>query len=360
MLKSVLPKAVSMSTSTIAATSKLQRTLDQAFARAGLLESTRVVHSSKGGGRSTKPADPSEPAVAFESRTFSNAAGSREYKLYVPAAYLLRTKSMPLLVMLHGCTQDADDFAAGTRMNQHAEEQGFLVAYPVQPPRANGARCWNWFSPSDQQRGSGEPSLIAGITHQVMADLDVDKDRVFIAGLSAGGAMAVLLGATYPELYAAVGVHSGLPACAANSVPSAMKVMANAQARVSTPASRLGVPTIVFHGDADTTVAVENGMAVSSEATRALSRNSPLTEKHQLCPSDSGLSYSLTTHSDATGVARVETWILHNIGHAWSGGSATGTYTFPAGVDASREMIRFFLEQDGPSLTRSVSRVAPR
>ena len=254
---------------------------------------------------------------------------------------------MPLVVMLHGCTQSADDFAVGTRMNDHAEESGFLIAYPIQTARANGSRCWNWFSPKDQRRDSGEPSLIAGITRDVIASFRVDPQRVFIAGLSAGGAMAVLLGATYPELYSAVGVHSGLPACAAKDVPTALKVMSNAGARTSSDAMDPppGMPTIVFHGDADTRVAIGNGRAISADAVRAISRTSPLTRTSLASRSDDGQRYTLTIHTDQKGASRVETWILQGGAHAWSGGNPAGTYTNASGVDASREMLRFFLAQ---------------
>ncbi|MGH8172186.1 MAG: extracellular catalytic domain type 1 short-chain-length polyhydroxyalkanoate depolymerase, partial [Rhodanobacteraceae bacterium] len=205
-----------------------------------------------------------KPTGVFEVKSFANSAGKRDYKLYIPENYSAQPGTLrPLVVMLHGCTQSPDDFALGTRMNQFADTHGFLVAYPAQAARANGSKCWNWFVPNDQRRGHGEPSLIAGITREVMSAYPVDPERVFVAGLSAGGAMAVVLGETYPELYAAVGVHSGLPFGAAHDVPSAFQVMADARARSSAQQetlsssaqlARTGMPTIVFHGDADSTV----------------------------------------------------------------------------------------------------------
>jgi len=209
----------------------------------------------------------------FEERTYANAAGSRTYKLFVPSGYI--ENPVPLVVMLHGCKQSPDDFAVGTRMNQLAEEQTFLVAYPAQSTAANPSRCWNWFKALDQERDQGEPSLIAGITREIMSDFEVEPGRVFIAGLSAGGAAAAILGTSYPELFAAVGVHSGLACGAALDMPSAFAAMrTGARAELDRPGA---VRIIVFHGDRDMTVNSVNGDQVIAQSKSADNlRNCPV------------------------------------------------------------------------------------
>jgi poly(hydroxyalkanoate) depolymerase family esterase len=290
----------------------------------------------------------------FLRRSYSNAAGTRGYKLYVPE---YRTgEPMHLIVMLHGCTQDADDFAAGTRMNALADKEGCLVVYPVQSANANGARCWNWFDPTHQDADRGEPSLIAGITREVASSYPVDRKRIFVAGLSAGAAMAVVLGATYPELFAAVGAHSGLPLGAAHDVPSAFAAMrggadprsrGGARNRGSSPQTGAirATPTIVFHGDQDTTVNPTNGSGIVSQALALAELKGPLTKTVQARKSVNGREYTATIYRDTTRRSHVEEWILHGAGHAWSGGSSDGSYTDVSGPDASAEMHRFFLAQ---------------
>jgi poly(hydroxyalkanoate) depolymerase family esterase len=296
-------------------------------------------------GRAGRRAPPPLPDGAqFEERAYTNAAGSRAYKLYVPSGY--NGQALPLVVMLHGCTQSPDDFAAGTRMNDLAEEQTFLVAYPAQAQSANISKCWNWFSEVDQQRDRGEPSLIAGITRQIMRDFPVEPRRVYIAGLSAGGAAAAVMGSTYPDLYAAIGVHSGLPCGVASDVPSAFAAMRQGGSPAVGGSRRHrgfggAVPTIVFHGDRDTTVNPVNGDQVIAQSKAVADLRTTVIRGE----APGGISYTRTVQADESGRPVLEQWVLHGAGHAWSGGSAAGTYTEPRGPDASREMMRFFLQQ---------------
>jgi poly(hydroxyalkanoate) depolymerase family esterase len=285
---------------------------------------------------------PLPEGARFEEKTFANEAGSRAYKLYIPSSYT--GQPVPLVVMLHGCTQSPDDFAAGTQMNELAEEQTFLVAYPAQAQSANVSKCWNWFNAADQQRDRGEPSLIAGITRQIMHDFSVEPGRVYVAGLSAGGAAAAIMGSAYPDLYAAVGVHSGLACGAARDMPSAFAAMRQG-GTLHHSGTNQPVPTIVFHGDRDTTVNPVNGDQVIAQSKAGSDLRTTVSRGQ----SPGGASYTRTVGCDESGHPMLEHWVLHGAGHAWSGGSPTGSYTQPQGPDASREMMRFFLEHPKPT-----------
>jgi poly(hydroxyalkanoate) depolymerase family esterase len=280
----------------------------------------------------------------FLAASFSNGVGTRPYKLYVPTGYCGRP--VPLIVMLHGCTQSADDFAIGTRMNLVAEEHTCLVVYPEQTIAANPSKCWNWFRPEDQKREGGEPELIAGITGRVMEQYSVDPDRVFIGGFSAGAAAAAVMGTIYSDLYAAIGIHSGLPCGAASDLPSALLAMRrSAVASLSRTTRARGsakaiVPTIVFHGDQDIVVDPRNGDEIVAGSTPA----DPLHTSLQDGQVAGGHTYGRTVHTDSEGATVLEQWVIHGAGHAWAGGSPEGSYTDPHGPDATREMVRFFLE----------------
>jgi poly(hydroxyalkanoate) depolymerase family esterase len=271
----------------------------------------------------------------FIDGSHTNAAGTRSYKLYVPSSYT-GEQAVPLVVMLHGCTQDPVDFASGTQMNQLAEEMACLVVYPAQSQQANAQRCWNWFSAVDQTRDQGEPSIIAGITRDVMASHNVDDGQVYVAGLSAGGAMATIMGTLYPDLYTAVGVHSGLPFASAHDLPSALAAMKGKFGRSQAPGK--SIPIIVFHGDRDTTVHPANG-------DELIARGKPHAAKEIVIEPGrvpDGHAYTRTVHQHPDGTPHAEQWLIHGAGHAWSGGSSRGSYTDGKGPDASREMMRFF------------------
>jgi poly(hydroxyalkanoate) depolymerase family esterase len=282
-----------------------------------------------------------KPAVsgdAFIAGSFRNSAGERSYKLYVPPD--AGEQPLPLVVMLHGCTQDADDFAAGTAMNDAARAQGFYVLYPVQSQGANPQKCWNWFKHNHQQQGRGEPSILAGMTRAVIEAHNVDTQRVYVAGLSAGGAMAAILASAYPGLYAAAGVHSGLAAGVASDLPSALSAMKGTGARAPMQAGS-GVPTIVFHGDRDTTVHPNNAQGVI-----AASAGSSAPVETIRVPGISGKRDSTRhVYRNPAGNIIAERWDIHGAGHAWSGGAQSGSYTDLTGPDATAEMLRFFFER---------------
>jgi poly(hydroxyalkanoate) depolymerase family esterase len=268
----------------------------------------------------------------FLSGSFGNAAGTRPYKLYVPSGY--HGQPVPLVVMLHGCTQSPDDFAAGTRMNEAAEAKTCLVLYPGQTGAAHAMKCWKWFEASEQRRDCGEPSLIADMTRAIMREYAVDADRVFAAGLSAGGAACATLAATYPDLFAAIGVHSGLAHGAACNTQAAMMAMRQGGAGrdIASVGSGPVIPAIV-HPD--------NGEAVVTQ----LAADARLAARVESVTARGARPCTRTLHIDERGATVIEHWLVHGLGHAWAGGSTAGSYTDAAGPDATGEMLRFFLEQ---------------
>ena len=292
------------------------------------------------GRKSRTPDLPLPEGAELRNLHYSCAAGARRYRLYVPASAGDGLEG--LIVMLHGCTQNPEDFAAGTSMNALAEEHRLLVVYPAQTNGDNSMSCWNWFRPSDQRRDAGEPAIIAGLTKSIRDEFGVRHDRVYVAGLSAGGAMAAIMGETYPELYAGIGIHSGLAYGSANDVVSAFGAMRGESAieprrRTSSGAApRL----IVFHGSADTTVHPANAdriMASHDGVPGQTSRSAqPATGATR------GYSKVVTRREDGT--RALECWIIDGAQHAWSGGSPAGTYTDPRGPDASAAMVDFFLK----------------
>ena len=311
------------------------------------------------------------PAEQWIAGVYRGEAGERAYKLYVPSGG--HGRPLPLVVMLHGCLQDADDFAAGTGMNQLAERGPFLVVYPEQSRSANARGCWNWFRHEHQGRDGGEPALLAGLTRRVMAEHAVDPARVYVAGMSAGGAMAVILAATYPDLYAAAGVHSGVAYKAGEGMLAAFFAMhaggrdperqAERAFRQAGAAAR-AVPLIVFHGDRDRVTRVTNARQIAAQWMRLAALagggrglGAPATRDGRAAD---GRGYTQARVRDDAGATVVESWIVHGLGHAWSGGDAAGSFTDPAGPSASAEMVRFFGEHamPGSRLSRGVRGLA--
>ena len=287
---------------------------------------------------SAPPSTLPEGAV-FRAETYSGPTGSRTYRHYVPAS--ASDGAIGIVLMLHGCTQTPEDFAIGTKMNALAEAHRLVLIYPAQARGANAQTCWNWFSKGDQRRDCGEPAILAGITRTAMAEHGVAAERVFVAGLSAGAAMAVILGEAYPDIFAAVGAHSGLPFGAASDVPSAFAAMAGDLQGVAAAPATGTRRAIVFHGAADRTVHPSNGVEIARRAGNSLGAQAIQTIE---TGKQHGRSFRRILASDSDGTVLSEHWVIDGLGHAWSGGNGAGSYADPAGPDASAEMIRFFLD----------------
>lgn len=276
------------------------------------------------------PPVPVPPGAAFEARRHAAPAGRRDFRLYVPASAASGARG--LVLMLHGCTQSPQDFAVGTGMNALAEAHGLLVAYPAQTATHNANACWNWFRPEHQRRDAGEPAILAGLTRALVDEFSVPPGRVYVAGLSAGGAMAAVMGETYPEIFAAVGVHSGLATGSATDVLSAFAAMRGAPDAQAPAPSGARPPTIIFHGTSDAIVHPSNAARVAAGAGG---------------PTTAGALAGRSVVPRPDGSPGVELWLVEGLGHAWSGGDPAGSYTDPTGPDASAEMLRFFLAASG-------------
>ncbi|MDQ0268568.1 extracellular catalytic domain type 1 short-chain-length polyhydroxyalkanoate depolymerase [Cytobacillus purgationiresistens] len=303
-------------------------------------------------------------ATKAAGQVINGSYGGKSYTLYVPSQYQVG-QSYPLYVMLHGCTQDANQFSTGTKMNALAEEKGFLVLYPEQNIAANSNKCWNWFEPSHQSRGSGEPGVLAGMVQSIKGNYSINNDRVYVGGLSAGAAMSVIMGATYPDVFSGVAVAAGLEYKAATSMINAYTAMSSGgpnpaqQGRLAYQAmgSRAKIlPIIVFHGTSDYTVNNVNGNQVISQwaVTNNLSKTEEETGWIDDQPDQSenlqipgGKSYTVSSYKGSDNKTWMKKVFVQNMGHAWSGGSSQGSYTDPQGPDASRMIWEFFQSIEG-------------
>lgn len=302
------------------------------------LSASGAIHTSE------PPAVPQ--GAQYLQRAHTCTAGSRDFTLYLPTKQSVPPKG--LIVMLHGCTQTPDDFARGTNMNAVAQKHGLAVAYPAQTDSHNARSCWNWFTPTSQARGAGEPAILASLAGELMQEFGLDRTQVFVAGLSAGGAMAEILVNSYPDVFSAAGVHSGLPRGAATSVMSALSAMRSGGETVKASRRKKKSPSdkdesvrrIIFHGDDDATVHPSNAaqIAIGAVGARKPVQFSPKTA--------AGRAYTRSEYRAPDGSVDVELWQIKGAGHAWSGGKTSGSFTDPAGPNASAEMVRFFLAKD--------------
>lgn len=291
--------------------------------------------------------------------SYTNAAGTRTYELYVPAAYQAGAP-MPLVVALHGCTQTADGFRSLTRLDDLAAARGFIVLFPEQSKSANSFNCWNWFQTQHMQRGAGEPSIIAGLTDEIRLSYAIDPHKIYVTGLSAGGAMANVMGATYPDIYAAVGVGSGCEYAAGApcaGYKSADPELAGHQAYQAMGSRARVLPFIVFQGDNDTTVpptnadqAVRAAQVAGDWADEGAENGSIPTApmKSSFGQVSAGRAYTLRNYSDGHGHELGQYWLVKGMGHAWSGGNPAQQYADATGPDESAAMYDFFMAHPGP------------
>lgn len=312
--------------------------------RVGLAETIAALRAFKmpQGLKTPLSETPLPESPAFARRSFACASGQRDFRLFIPSS----GKPRGLIVMLHGCRQTPEDFAIGTNMNAVAQEHDLLVAYPHQPSSANPMSCWNWFRPQDQARLGGEAEIIAGLTKSLRAEFDIPQESVFLAGLSAGGAMAAILGSTYPDLFSAVGIHSGLAYKSAHDMKSAFAAMGGQHGPRRNGSADYGFRPrlVIFHGSGDQTVAPANARQLWEDAVRSKGAGETL----ELRVSSGGRTVDRRIFTASAGAGAVEEWFIHGSGHAWSGGNPTGSFTDAHGPNASTEMVRFFLAE-GPA-----------
>jgi poly(hydroxyalkanoate) depolymerase family esterase len=304
-------------------------------------------------------------AGSWTSGKVKNPSGSLEYKLFVSSAYR-KEKSVPLVVMLHGCTQKVEELAAISGINELADKNNFLVAYPEQSVAANPLKCWNWFDPKHQSRDAGEPSLIAAVIQDIRTSYNIDEKRMYVVGISAGGAMAVVMGTAYPELFAGLGVIAGTEYKAALNVqdgltamkqggpdPNQQGLLAFQAIQKSPVGTKTRLPLIVFQGTKDPYLSPVNTDQLITQWAQTHDylddgkdndSVSIRSAKEKKVDVPGGYSLTKSSYSDSQGHLLLEKWIVEGLGHAWPGSSVANPFADAKGPNATEEMWRFFSE----------------
>jgi poly(hydroxyalkanoate) depolymerase family esterase len=277
-----------------------------------------------------------------------------DYRLYLPSG-ALRRRSLPLIVMLHGCRQDPLSFAEGTRMNKRAEDGRYAVLYPEQSTRSNPMRCWNWFETASIA-GHGEAALIARLIDQITRRRRIDPRRVYLVGMSAGGAMACLLAVRHSRLFAACAIHSGVMYGVASSPMQAVSVMQSGASPASIDKARrllhevgepeVTVPTLVIHGDRDATVNPLNADQIIVQLKERTEFIDPsmgkLLASGERLIDDGGRAYRQQDYTQQ-GRSILRKILVQGLGHAWSGGDSRYEFNDAGGPDATQLILDFVM-----------------
>ncbi|HQK19890.1 MAG TPA: PHB depolymerase family esterase, partial [Polyangiaceae bacterium] len=294
-------------------------------------------------------ADAAEPLPSLERRTYAGLEGKRDYLLHRPAG----PQDKPLVVVLHGCNQSAASFAKLTGFDLLAEEASFVAVFPEQSGQANPYLCWNWFLEDQQRRDVGEAAILHGIVGEVVAEGGIDPSRIYAIGLSAGGAMAVVLGTVFADVFAAVGTVEGCPFRGTPCLNEPSPLTGNELAQIAYSAMGAharALPVFVVQGDADAVVKPANGdlvveqwlgvadLADNGQLDGSVPRT-PTTEQTQTAPG--GKTYEILTYGEGESVW-VLRWTVMGMAHAWSGGASGMLFSDPEGPDAARGAWDFF------------------
>ena len=301
------------------------------------------------------PQSASGAAGSLVKGSYTGPDGTLSYEVYVPSGYVAERR-VPLIVALHGCSENAEQFRQVTRFDELAEAKNAIVVFPDKSSYADSTSCWNWFKTSHMQRGTGEPALIAGVVDKVRQNYAIDDRRIYATGLSAGGAMASVMSATYPDVFAAAGVGSGCEYAAGASCAGYRGIDpedAGQRAYQAMGTQAREVPVIVFQGDQDKTVPEVNAeqLVQQWQATDDWAddgaRNSTIpadpVKVKDPAPSGGGHTYTVRDYADGQGNELIQFWVVHGMGHAWSGGCDCEAYADTNGPNESAAMYAFFM-----------------